>query len=367
MSSDGGESAPWLGLLKWSLQYTDGTKPSTETMSPMTTEDRAFLEAVMKDGVIDPAKRMKEILARLNIWLRNYLEDDNDENKFDEDDMVNLLEEVHEIVENIDFARDFVKMNGVPFLLGCSSEKKVPRAIRMTCLNISSTISQNNPPVQDTMLREHDALNVFVKLYFTEMVDDQGGSFRKSIIQAISCMVRSHRIGEDSFCASDSCRFIIEEGIGCHSSAEALSQNPCPALWKKCVFLLKALLHSDFSTPDRIKKFKAAIKQLLFFLDPEVGLNADVDLKEMVLYLLLGLLKDQKNIDSVKEEKEEIVNVGVSQIKLLRAIKNVDEIELNQTQLEVWEQIFLELAKFDVNGQVGGDSKAPPLMISNVQ
>ena len=42
-----GDPFAWLGLLKWSLAYSDGTKPS-EGAVPMSPEDKAFLEKVMK-------------------------------------------------------------------------------------------------------------------------------------------------------------------------------------------------------------------------------------------------------------------------------------------------------------------------------
>lgn len=365
MTTGGEDSAPWLGLLKWSLQYTDGTKPSNETMSPMTTEDRAFLEAVMKDGVIDPAKRMKEILAHLNIWLRNFLGDGNDENKFNEDDMVDLLEELHEIVENIDFARDCVKMNGVPFLLGCSSERKVPRPVRLQCLNISSTLSQNNPPVQEAMLREHDALSILTNLYLTEMADDPGGSMRKCIVQALSCMVRSHRIGEESFCSNDSCRYVIEEGIGCHMPNDVHTQNSSLGLQKKCVFVLKALLHSDFSSSERINKFTLAIKRAIDFIDPENTSEADIDTKETTLDLLLGLVKQHKNVDAIVEEKKRIIQSGICRIQALQAITDPDEKEFIHEELKLWENIMVELAKLDVTDHESIESNTSKLMISS--
>ena len=53
----------WLGLLKWTLAYTDGT---TDTKpQEMSAEDKAFLEDVMKNGIINEGERMREILKEL--------------------------------------------------------------------------------------------------------------------------------------------------------------------------------------------------------------------------------------------------------------------------------------------------------------
>ena len=47
------ENSPfhWLGLLKWSLAYSDGTEPAGD-VEPMSKEDIDFLEKVMKEGIM---------------------------------------------------------------------------------------------------------------------------------------------------------------------------------------------------------------------------------------------------------------------------------------------------------------------------
>ncbi|CAM9660487.1 unnamed protein product [Discosporangium mesarthrocarpum] len=57
----------WLGLLKWSLSYQDGTAPSEAR--PMSDEDRQWLESVLKEGVKDEAKEMAQIFERLCGYL----------------------------------------------------------------------------------------------------------------------------------------------------------------------------------------------------------------------------------------------------------------------------------------------------------
>ena len=59
-SSNSNNPWAWLGLLKWSLSYADGTTPSDNV--EISAEDKAFLEAVMAEGVVDENDRMKTIL-----------------------------------------------------------------------------------------------------------------------------------------------------------------------------------------------------------------------------------------------------------------------------------------------------------------
>lgn len=53
-------SAPqWLGLLRWTLNYTDGTEESR--FNQMSAEDREWLGQVLKECVRDDAEKMNEI------------------------------------------------------------------------------------------------------------------------------------------------------------------------------------------------------------------------------------------------------------------------------------------------------------------
>lgn len=167
----------WLGLLKWSLAYSDGTRPSSESLAPMSEEDRKFLESVMQDGIIDEGKRMKAILAELTLALDPLLKkkfsnkkEKNtavDEFHRKEEDLLELLFELQDIVEQIDYARAFMSMGGIPFLLGCASERSVvSSSLRQGCLGILATMAQNNPPVQETLLVSENGLSVLGKLFF---------------------------------------------------------------------------------------------------------------------------------------------------------------------------------------------------------
>ncbi|RYG52729.1 hypothetical protein EON67_00530, partial [archaeon] len=55
--------ANWLGVLRWSLAYNDGTRPSE--WKPMSEDDQKFLQRVMDSMTVDEAARMEDIATVL--------------------------------------------------------------------------------------------------------------------------------------------------------------------------------------------------------------------------------------------------------------------------------------------------------------
>jgi len=53
----------WAGLFKYTMQFQDGTTPSTFTA--MSAEDRAWLEAAMKQYTFNDADRLKQVIDTL--------------------------------------------------------------------------------------------------------------------------------------------------------------------------------------------------------------------------------------------------------------------------------------------------------------
>jgi len=372
-SGGGGEpSWAWLGLLKWSLSYSDGTKPSEESMTPMSDEDKAFLEAVMKDGIIDEGERMKFILKEvadsLDV-LKAKSEGDKDvQEKLNEDDMEELLQELRDIVEQIDYARAFAAMKGLPFLLGCASESNfVPRSIRAACLGILATMCQNNPAVQLQMLEE-GSIPKLAQIYFAEFpaeepseeeCSDSGGMVRTKAVQALSASIRQHATAEDLFCRNeDGCK-MVESGLGLHSANETLPGPPPVALKKRSLFFLHALLTSDSSSAERVRLFNRSIAYVADnFIDPETEPNAEI--REMSLSFLDQILKQKKSVNAILSRKSFLAALGVKQISTLRGLKG-EERDFATVELENWESFMLELARATPDVETSA-SEAPSLL-----
>ena len=148
-------------------------------MTPMSDEDKAFLEAVMKDGIIDENERMKTILKEVTTSLEAMKENSDGKHvqvPLNEEEINELLLELRDIVEQIDYARAFAAMKGLPFLLGCASQRDVvPRSIRISCLGILATMCQNNPPVQAELLGL-GSIRILTEIFFAEY--PESSSFR---------------------------------------------------------------------------------------------------------------------------------------------------------------------------------------------
>eukprot|EP00814_Leptocylindrus_danicus_P017443 CAMPEP_0116041778 /NCGR_PEP_ID=MMETSP0321-20121206/25269_1 /TAXON_ID=163516 /ORGANISM="Leptocylindrus danicus var. danicus, Strain B650" /LENGTH=363 /DNA_ID=CAMNT_0003522073 /DNA_START=46 /DNA_END=1137 /DNA_ORIENTATION=+ len=340
----------WLGLLKWTLAYTDGT---TDTKpQEMSAEDKAFLEDVMKNGIINEGERMREILKELTDALDTISRtgDDGEESadidEEQEDRMIELLTELRDIVEQIDYAKSFVSIKGLPFLLGCASQgKSVPEGVRGACVGVVSTLSQNNPPVQQALL-DLEAVRVLAEIYFD---DSNGSSLKVKVVQAISCIVRGHVAAEEAFTNDDVCRMIIERGLGSGESA---------SLRRRCLFFLRALVCSDHTSQKRVRLFKESIKSAITFVDVEQ--ETDDDIRQSALDLLLQILLQKKSVNCIMGEKNRILAVGVPRVANLRALPDgLEEKEFYEVELETWENLIVELAK----GLVDVEEAEPPVLL----
>ena len=342
----------WLGLLKWSIAYSDGTSPTKA--SPMSEEDKAFLEKVMKEGIIDENERMKEILQVVTDGLEDLRsnQDSKDDNQEMEDEIGDLLQELRDIVEQIDYARAFMAMKGLPFLLGCISQQEVPKSIRLSCLGVLATMASNNPPIQKQLL-EMGAIKTLSEVFQSTPTED--AVFRAKVIQALSGTVRSDEMAEQVFCAVDQARDIIMEGL---QGAEVLQ--------KRTLFFLRALVTSDDSNRARVGLFSQAIAfvadNLVCARSNENDTAAGTEIQEMGLALLVQILEDKKSVDTVLSRKDTLVAHGVQRVSALRALTG-EEREYAAVELEHWENLLVQIARATPDTEELTDTVEAPLMI----
>lgn len=350
----------WLGLLKWSLAYSDGTKPSDENIKQMSKEDIAFLESVMKDGIIDEGERMKVILKDLTDSLETMLGDgsnstveiEHQEEKrkeLDEDDMLELMQELRDIVEQIDYARAFMAMGGLPFLLGCASSA-APKAIKKSALSILSTMCQNNPPVQLSLL-EHGHMPPLIQLFFDYTPGNNGSSagddsMREKVVQALSASIRGHSVAEHVFCQNEHGRLMLQLGL----RMQQPENTPSAQLRKRSLFLLRAILTSDDANDERLKQYQSMISYICTHEINEEWEN-DAEIREMSLSLLSQLLASKEPphkvaTDTILSHKSQIGSFGVKRIDCIRKMEEgSEEREYASLELEKWERIMVALAE----------------------
>jgi len=372
MSEQGPEpNWAWLGLLKWSLAHIDGTVPSEESKNfrEMTAEDRAFLEGVMKDGIIDEGERMKTILSSLidNLESMKNKSEPSINNENSKENLIELLDELQDIVEQIDFAQSFASMGGIQFLIGCASEREsVPRLIRSSCLGVIATLCQNNPKVQYSML-EQGNIPKLADMYFAELPpsddnlaegnDDSNDTFRGKAIHAMSCSVRNHAVAEKIFCMNAEGRHAIESGLGLHR------QHPPPTLnlKRRALFFLQALLTSDLADGDRVRLFSRCVTHAAStFCDPDK--ETSLEMREMTLSMLNRILDQKKSVDAILEVKGYLVELGVRRVTTLRATEG-EESEYVEEELDLWQSLIVGVARACSDSNTAEEVSEQPLLL----
>lgn len=364
MAPSGSTNSPfaWLGLLKWSLAYSDGTRPSSEEFNPMSKEDIEFLENVMKDGIIDEGERMKEILRSLTDALDVMLSESTQEEKrkeLEEDDMLDLFQELRDIVEQIDYARAFMAMGGIKFLLGCATtEGNVPKFIRKSALSVLATMCQNNPPVQFNLL-EVGHMPQLIQLFMDYSPVVENGylgddSIREKVVQALSASIRGHSMAEHIFCKNEQGKLMLRLGLGVESAMNESQPKPSNQLRKRSLFLLKAILTADETTSEQMNKYKSLV---IFVCTHSVNIEweDDAEVRELGLHMLTRLLSEHTPPETLEaarniiaEQKNGIASVGVRRIQEIRALEEgSDDRDYATLELDAWEELMTALSKID--------------------
>lgn len=331
-----GNSNPWAwtGLLKWSLNYVDGTRDNADA-TPMSAEDKAFLEQVMRDGIIDEGERMTDILKEATSAMEYYRrvaadKESAGEEPITEDALIDLLQELRDIVEQIDYARAFCSMQGLPFLLGCIQQPEVPESIRRGSLGILSTVGQNNPPVQQQLL-EMGAIKTLSDSFFLEVTSD---GIKAKIMQGISSMVRNHEVSENVFSALPQAPDLLLQGLDPTSASLSLRSTT--------LFFLRALVTSDLANLERIQAFQNVVALVI---DTYVEDSTPPELREMAIALLEQMLVDKKGgARIILTRKDALAARGVKWISLLRTLTGEDR-ELAQPELDCWENFMMLLSR----------------------
>jgi hsp70-interacting protein len=389
----GGDPWAWLGLLKWTLAHSDGTKPS-DPAKMMSDEDRAFLEMVMKEGIIDENERMKIILEEFSKAMEYYKSQAEkltkiDEEQNDGDDVAEkeeeekekdaesssqpipndealeeLLQELRDIVEQVDYARAFVSLKGCSFLLGAISALSsassslsssssapaptpiIPEPIRNICLGILSTLAQNNPPVQKELL-EIGALKTLSDMF---LLDSSATSLstKTKIMQSVSAIVRNCDLTEAVFEQLPQAPVLMVQGLSSDPEVSNVS------LRTKTLFFLRAYLTSDNSSPERAKTFSYAIALVAdpqYLNDNGEDDGAAITLRESSIALLQQLLERRMAVTLLLQRKNILASLGVERIKNMRALTG-DDADRTKEELHLWETFLVLLARTEPEEEI---------------
>mmetsp|Transcript_19462 Transcript_19462/g.46454 ORF Transcript_19462/g.46454 Transcript_19462/m.46454 type:complete len:312 (+) Transcript_19462:134-1069(+) len=166
----------WKGLFDWSMTLQDGAhKAEYKSYDP---EKMQWLEEVMKNCTLDIGRRMVEISKGL-------IRPEESSEAISEKE--ELLEELTEICESIDFARDLGKVGGLPCVIAFLSSNH--SSLRWRAAELLAVCAQNNPPVQK------EFLDAGVLQSLLPLLGDPCSTVKAKSLLALSAMVRSFAAG----------------------------------------------------------------------------------------------------------------------------------------------------------------------------
>lgn len=136
----------WNGLFAWSTNYHDGTAPTRPDLTPMTAEDRKWLEDAMHDYTFDDAERLQKICEELRAdadadftAICGPVSDTTDWSK-----LLTLLDECQELVEMHERSNlNLALLGGLDTLLRYIVGHPSPAVREMACLTFSEVVQNN--------------------------------------------------------------------------------------------------------------------------------------------------------------------------------------------------------------------------------
>lgn len=209
-----------LGLFEWSMAHQDGTQPAR----PLPESERLWLEEAMKASMIDLGKRMEEIKESLDAHSAE--ERRRGERPAELEEAERLLDELQDIVETIDAARDLASIGGLDTLADLLTSPEP--SIRSRAAEVGATCVQNSPEVQDRFL-DH---STYAPRVLDMLRTDTDATCRVKALLALSCQVRGHAPSTSWFKAQG----------GLELLANVLQEDSDARARRKAAQLLTALL-----------------------------------------------------------------------------------------------------------------------------
>ncbi|XP_047086390.1 hsp70 nucleotide exchange factor FES1-like [Lolium rigidum] len=174
----------WARLLKWSLSYIDGARPSRA----ISEEERRWLaEAAGRHMAEDVVSRLREIALLMSTPL-SVLEAQG----ITPDDIEDLLAELQVHVESIDVANDLHSVGGlVPVIRYLRNSNA---RIRAKAADVVTTVVQNNPTSQQLVM-EASGFEPLV----SNFTSDPDLTARIKALGALSSLIRNNKPGVAAF------------------------------------------------------------------------------------------------------------------------------------------------------------------------
>lgn len=207
-SNQGVPESLWKALFEWSVtarEQNDSASPTTSTpeqQQQLSASDREWLEEALAAGVVDLSKQLVDIKAQLETTLPETASEADV--AADTDTKVRLLEELLDLVESIDQAKDLSTIGGLGTLLNVIDANEGRPGLQWRAAEVIGTCAQNNPDVQSSF---YDA-GVMPKIW--GLLSSADGTCRLKALLAVSCMLRGSAAVHGWFSENDGTGRMVE-------------------------------------------------------------------------------------------------------------------------------------------------------------
>jgi len=247
----GDSAVDWSGLLKWSLQYTDGTTPSGT--QPLSSSDVAWLHEAFASRVVDQVKSMRGYLKYLSSEVGTPVQElgedvasvvSGEETKVKMDGKLEAAEELRDIVSQIDLANDLPKVGGVPVLMELLASQEP--SLRAHGCGLWQTVAKDNPNGQAVALSA-GALAPLMAL----MDNPSHPAVQAQAMGAVSALVQNCPPARTAFCDPERSRgveFLVR--VVDRAPAENATETERSGVLRvrrRALFFLRTLLEAEDS------------------------------------------------------------------------------------------------------------------------
>jgi len=283
----------YLGLLRWSLKYNDGTSPSD--VKAMDPERRAWLKEALESQVVDPADMMKNIIKMLQI-PRAESASETQEKEYAEA-MVAALRALQEWVEQIDWAADLHKLGGFETVINLTQDQD--DGVRCMALEVFATVVQNNPVTQAWAME----LGALEKI-MSNMDLSQGKTVTKEeqakVLLATASLVRDYTPATVAF---------IKDYAGVAWLMKIIQEEKfSEKAHHKSLFFMRYIFSS-------VPAIKIALADKITQTLNQTMLSTNIDIQENSLHLLLAIYSDKNAISKITDATRQATAAAIEQYK----------------------------------------------------
>lgn len=262
----------WKGLFEWSMKYqSDGS--SNDAHASLSGADREWLEEALRGAMVDLGKRLEDI--------KDSLDDDaqggSTEHRVTIEEKEKLLDELLDLVESIDQAKDLSSIGGLSTLLHVL-DSGVP-SLQSRAAEVIATCAQNNPEVQSSFFHGGVMDPIWV------LLDSEDDACQLKALLGVSCLIRGSSELHGYFSEHSGVSKMME-------MIEKLTPHPpstsTDRIVRKCLQIIKYAV--DNSSADRRQARQCSnMEKILSHIIGDKDENNDVALAALDLMKALGL------------------------------------------------------------------------------